>query len=105
MSDNLWFPEMHQIVPGVCQSRARSAFIGFTAPILNLPKLVWRLLLAPVISGTFIILQVMITFPILGLLGVFGTENITEEYASQRKTAIAFRNWYEETIKREQGGE
>jgi hypothetical protein len=65
------FPEQHQFVIGHVegQSYLSSLWIGFTAPLINLPIMLWRSVIKPPFYGLFFIVQFFILAMVAGLCG------------------------------------
>lgn len=77
----MWFPLLHQIQIRRNPNYFNSLFIGITAPLLNIWMLLFLTILMPLVRGLFISLKMLITVPILGLLGNVTGENITVHQA------------------------
>jgi hypothetical protein len=65
------FPEQHQFIIGRIkgQSYLSSLWIGFTAPLINLPLMLWRGVIIPPFVGLFFIAQFFVLGALAGLLG------------------------------------
>jgi hypothetical protein len=77
----IWFPNATSIAI-VRQSKEyyfHSVFVGITAPILNLPYMIWNSILIPLVEGiTVVAISVLSTF-IAGIRGdVAGIEEVEE---------------------------
>ena len=66
-----WFPASHQMSFGEdCDSSwLHSMWVGFTAPLLNLPTMLWRAVIKPPIIGIWFIFNFFIVSAIAGLRG------------------------------------
>ena len=64
-----WFPHPWQVIVLHNPSYLHSVFVGLTSPILNLPFMVWRLILEPVLRGVFGILGFTARSVFFGLTG------------------------------------
>lgn len=91
MSVNKWFPLTHQMIVRRNNNYLRSVWIGFTAPIFNLPANVFNLILMPLFTAIKVLVISMVVFPLCGLFGALDAEEITIEEAMQRliKGALA----------------
>ena len=65
------FPESHQVIFGKVEgsSRLHSLFVGFTAPFMNLPTMLWRGVIFPPLRGLWFIGHLFIAGIIGGVLG------------------------------------
>lgn len=65
------FPEQHQFVAGRIKgsSYLSSVWIGCTAPLLNLPLMLWRGVVKPPILGLVLIVQFFVLAMIAGFRG------------------------------------
>jgi hypothetical protein len=66
-----WFPAPYQIYFGDATNSSwlHSMWVGFTAPLLNLPSMLWRAVIRPPIFGVWLILNFFIVSAIAGLRG------------------------------------
>lgn len=69
----MWFPELHEIKAKKNPSYLNSVFIGFTAPWLMLPKVLWRTLVKPVVVGLVRMCAWMMVLPAVSLFGYVST--------------------------------
>lgn len=91
--NHIWFPMLHQVFFHARHTRGerdkftylRSVWIGFTAPILNLPGAVIKILIGSDNRLTMLLklLFVVITFPLLGLFGWLYGLNVKPEFAME----------------------
>ena len=53
MAQKTWFPQSHQMIfdRNNKGSYPHSVFVGLTAPLLNLPTMVWRGVISPPLHG------------------------------------------------------
>lgn len=65
------FPLQHQFVIGNVKGQPyiASLFVGFTAPFMNLPTMMWRSVIKPPITGLTFIIQFFFMAIIAGLMG------------------------------------
>jgi len=66
-----WFPASYQLVFGEIKDSSwlHSMWVGFTAPLLNLPTMLWRAVIQPLISGVWLIFNFFIVSAIAGVRG------------------------------------
>ena len=64
-----WFPMIPEIVHRPNPDRLNSAWIGLTAPIINLPNIVWRTMLVPLLVGlgAFVVGLVKASIALVGI--------------------------------------
>lgn len=75
----LWFPECHQVFYQKNKSYWNSLFIGMTAPIILLPKLIYINVLEPLVIGIYDLFHSIIQVQLFGIMGLVTTSNITVE--------------------------
>lgn len=75
------FPAIHQITATKNPSYLNSLWLGISAPIINLPTIVWNLIVLPLFLGIAGLIQLLIVIPVAGILGRCTAVEITEEDA------------------------
>lgn len=65
----MWFPQSYQLRAGHNPNYLNSVWIGITTPILSLPFVLWRVIVRPMLFGTFSVVSFIILTPIFGLMG------------------------------------
>lgn len=65
------FPQQHQFIIGRIQGQSylSSLFVGLTAPVINLPLMLWQGVIKPPIRGLFFIVSFFIMGAIAGVMG------------------------------------
>lgn len=80
----MWFPYMHQISVRKNPSYLNSLFIGLTAPLLNIWVVLFVAILVPLVRGIWAALSVLFWVPIMGVMGLLVSDDITAEEALSR---------------------
>ena len=68
----IWFPEQHQIVISQEGSNApylHSVWVGITAPVMNLPVIVWHSIIKPALMGLLFVVRYTWYCVAAGLMG------------------------------------
>jgi hypothetical protein len=66
-----WFPQPHQLMIGPTDGTPylHSLWVGLTAPLFNLPVMLWHLVLLPIITGLTAIVKFFFVTAIAGVRG------------------------------------
>lgn len=86
-----WFPAHTQIglTDGVNTSRLHSLWVGVTAPILNLPTMVWQMVMMPLLFGIFSLFKLIAISVYYGASGnVIGTSPVESIDRAQPNTDL-----------------
>jgi len=78
----IWFPDAHSvsIVRQPKEFYFHSLFVGITAPLLNLPYMIWSSIVMPMLGGIFVVTVSVFSIFIAGIRGnVAGLQEIEEE--------------------------
>jgi len=84
----LWFPKLEQVFQETNPSYVRSLFIGITAPVLLLPRMLWNHIIDPLVYGIFTFIICMVRTVILGFMGELTGRPMTKQEQVEYETGM-----------------